>query len=167
MQTFLPYADVKKSFQSLDWRRLGKQRSETKQLLQQILIRTPSQLESLRPGAYDLLEMATCKPNAARLNHPACVQWWDHAGALAIYHDLTILVWKSRGYQNNMPFVSLAGKHAMPKWWGDERFHASHRSNLLRKDPVWYGKHGWTDDPTVDYFWPSRSGEYPYRALDF
>jgi hypothetical protein len=28
----------------------------------------------------------------------------------------------------------------LPPWFGDERSHASHRSNLLRKDPEFYGK---------------------------
>lgn len=167
MQTFLPYADMKTSLQSLDRARLGKQRSENKQLLQQIIIRDADQQFDLRPGAIELLDIPTCKMNTARLNHPACEQWWAHAGALAIYHDLTIIVWQSRGYQNNMPFISKAGKHELPKWWGDERFHSSHRSNLLRKDPKWYGQFSWTDDPTVDYFWPTRSGEYPNLALDF
>ena len=33
MQTFLPYSSFRKTAQSLDWRRLGKQRSETKQIV--------------------------------------------------------------------------------------------------------------------------------------
>lgn len=42
----------------------------------------------------------------------------------------------------------------VPPWLGDERVHASHRSNLLRKDPVWYGQFDWTDNPTDPYVWP-------------
>jgi hypothetical protein len=165
VQTFLPYPDMMKSLQSLDYRRLGKQRSETKQ--QQILLRDPSQEKDLRPGARQILatpvgaaEVLAFTFNAARLNHPACAQWWDCAGALAIYHDLSLLEWKMRGYQNTMKFVSAPGKHKLPDWWGDEQFHSSHRSNLLRKDPVWYGKHGWTDDPEAEYYWPSRDPKY-------
>ena len=37
---------------------------------------------------------------------------------------------------------------------GDPAFHASHRSNLLRKDPTYYGAFGWAEDATLPYVWP-------------
>ena len=39
---------------------------------------------------------------------------------------------------------------------GDERLHTSHRSNLLRKAPEWYGQFGWTEAPDMAYWWPRR-----------
>lgn len=42
----------------------------------------------------------------------------------------------------------------MPPWLGDEALHASHRSNLIRKDPEWYGRFGWTEPPDLPYVWP-------------
>lgn len=33
-------------------------------------------------------------------------------------------------------------------------FHASHRSNLLRKDPVWYSQFNWTEPNNLPYVWP-------------
>ena len=140
------------SLKSLDYRRLGKQRAETKQLLQQIVLNEPDQREFLR---WTLLgELKLSKP---RLNHPACEMWWGHAGALAIYHDASIVEWLRRGYVNNMPLLSLAGKHKLPDWWGNEALHSSHRANLLRKDALWYGQHGWTDNPEDEYVWPTRN----------
>lgn len=42
----------------------------------------------------------------------------------------------------------------MPPWLGDSDFHASHRSNLLRKDPEYYGEFNWTESPDLEYVWP-------------
>jgi hypothetical protein len=36
-----------------------------------------------------------------------------------------------------------------------ERVFASHRANLLRKDAAYYGYFGWTEDPTMPYYWPT------------
>ena len=46
------------------------------------------------------------------------------------------------------------GAVVLPEWMGDEGFHASHRSNLLKKDPEFYGKYGWTEATDLDYLWP-------------
>ena len=42
----------------------------------------------------------------------------------------------------------------MPWWVGDLDIHASHRSNLLRKDRDFYGKYGWNEPDNLDYVWP-------------
>jgi hypothetical protein len=42
----------------------------------------------------------------------------------------------------------------LPPWLGREDLHASHRSNLLRKDSVWYGQFGWTEPHDIEYVWP-------------
>jgi hypothetical protein len=43
----------------------------------------------------------------------------------------------------------------IPPWLSDERLPLSHRGNLMRKDPEFYGQYGWTDaDPQAPYFWP-------------
>ena len=51
--------------------------------------------------------------------------------------------------------IEVATKNA-PLWLGDPTFHASHRSNLLRKDPVFYGKHGWSEPTDLPYVWPTK-----------
>jgi hypothetical protein len=53
-----------------------------------------------------------------------------------------------------MPTYVIDHGSPMPPWWGDPAFHASHRSNLLRKDPVWYGQFGWAEPPDLPYVWP-------------
>ena len=57
---------------------------------------------------------------------------------------------------NTMQKEKSYGAIVMPKWMGDETFHASHRSNLLKKDPEFYGKYGWTEATDLDYLWPVR-----------
>ena len=40
-----------------------------------------------------------------------------------------------------------------PHWLGYEPFHASHRSNLLRKDAEYYSQFGWTEPDNLPYIW--------------
>jgi len=35
-----------------------------------------------------------------------------------------------------------------------QTLHASHRSNVLRQDPEWYGRFGWVESPGSPYAWP-------------
>jgi hypothetical protein len=63
--------------------------------------------------------------------------------------------WIKRGYKNTMVIPDPAAAYLpIPPWFGDDKFHASHRSNLLRKDPVWYGKYGWIEPNNLPYVWP-------------
>jgi hypothetical protein len=52
-----------------------------------------------------------------------------------------------------MEYETIEGEFILPHWLGDPEFHASHRSNLLRKDFDYYSKHGWTDNPEDPYVW--------------
>jgi len=131
MQTFLPFPNSKKSAQCLDWRRLGKQRVESYQIH---------------------LIVSGQRTVGGWINHPAVTMWRGFADALADYHNEMIDEWVARGYQNNMdklPVVELV----MPYWWGDEDLHASHRSNLLRKDYDYYSQFGWTEPSNLEYVW--------------
>ena len=46
------------------------------------------------------------------------------------------------------------GPILMPRWLGDEKLHASHRSNLLKKDPEYYGRYNWKESDDLPYHWP-------------
>lgn len=133
MQTFLPYANFGASVECLDYRRLGKQRVECKQLLKALEV----------GGSW--------------ANHPAAKMWRGYELALAHYMNYCILEWMGRGFKNNMYLVEiLEDPHLieMPPWLGSEEFHASHRSNLLRKDPVYYSQFNWVENPNIPYKWP-------------
>ena len=131
MQTFLPYADFARVARCLDDRRLGKQRVE----------------------AYQVLNALTNPRNAWR-RHPAVRMWAGYEDALRSYMNVCILEWTRRGFTNNMPLATAPERPTMPPWLGDDRLHASHRANLLRKDAAHYGRFGWTEDPSMPYHWP-------------
>jgi len=133
MQTFLPYPNLKKSLKVLDSRRLGKQRVEAFQILNILLNRTKSK---------------------AWKNHPAVKMWKGHTNALKLYFNKSIKLWISKGYKNNMKLETIEGKIIFPKWFGNKRFHASHRSNLLRKDKNYYSIYDWKESNNLPYIWP-------------
>jgi hypothetical protein len=106
-------------------------------------------------------------------NHPASQMWRHHIRALAEYTFAMCSHWRSLGYRdvverdvrarlewaiNNSTYPQRPG---LPTWLGDDRLHASHRSNLLRKDPVFYGKFNWREPSTLPYFWPGSDGDAP------
>ncbi len=134
MQTFLPYADYRRSFECLDYRRLGKQRVETFQILNILLERTS------RKGWR---------------NHPATKMWRGYENALKLYLNLCIDEWVSRGYNNNMKHEIIDGDVVYPPWFGAEEFHRSHRSNLVRKLPDHYRKYFPNVDSDLPYVWPA------------
>ena len=137
MQTFLPYADFGESARVLDRTRLGKQRSECLGLLRTLV-------EPERIGWR---------------NHPAAKMWAGYEMALTQYNDFIIKEWIVRGYSDTCLAKNAALMFQMtwtghPPWLGDERVHASHRANLLRKMPEHYSQFGWTEDPSMPYYWP-------------
>lgn len=137
MQTFLPHADFVKSAQCLDRARLGKQRVEAATLLQ---------IEQGMQSGWS--------------RHPCSRMWRGHGFWLAVYGLSMCVEWRARGYRDNLTaeferYLSKTDHSAAPPWLGDERLHASHRSNLLRKMPEHYGALGWTESSDLPYFWPT------------
>jgi len=136
MQTFLPYADFVDSAKVLDRQRLGKQRVE----------------------AYQILRTLRGESNGWS-HHPATRMWKEHTQALAAYGFVVCSEWIARGYKDNLRLYfaqRLAQPKAlvMPEWLGDEAFHLSHQSNLVRKDPQHYGAF-FPDVPSdLPYVWP-------------
>lgn len=138
MQTFLPYPDFAMSAACLDNKRLGKQRVEAKQIY-----------------------LALTNPTYGWQNHPAVKMWKGYSIALTFYGECVCAEWIKRGFKDslrdwfyNEGLVEGMNELPMPLWVGNSDFHASHRSNLLRKDPVWYGKFGWTEPNNLPYVWP-------------
>lgn len=79
MQTFLPVPDFHESARMLDWRRLGKQRSEVL-----IILRTLS---------------GTGKQGWK--NHPATRMWNGYITCLCSYGLAICKEWQNRGYKDN------------------------------------------------------------------
>lgn len=137
MQTFMPLPTFAESLGVLDWRRLGKQRVEAEQIRRALTV-----------------------PGYGWQNHPAVKMWRGYVDALTHYRNLSVLLWEARGYRNTMDLLPVNEPFNLPGWMGDEAFHASHRSNLLRKDPDHYGALGWSEPDDLEYVWPKeQTGE--------
>jgi hypothetical protein len=120
MQTFLPYPNFEDSARVLDWRRLGKQRVEAKQI-------------------YGILMLGK-----ASHYHPAWAQWKGYEKALLLYGIIMCREWRGRGYTDNLMdfFLSQLKNHpekiTFPPWLGDSNFHLAHRVRLVQKDDEYY-----------------------------
>ena len=130
MQTFLPYADFKKSANCLDDKRLGKQRVEALQILKAIYI-----------------------PDYGWRHHPCVKMWKDYPHALQLYMNACIDEWKSRGFKNTMAKAKEDSFTELPPWIGNKLLHDSHKSNLLAKDTEYYTQYNWTVPMNLPYFW--------------
>jgi len=136
MQTFLPDSNFETSAKILDYRRLGKQRVETLQLLQCLL-----------------------GDKKGWSNHPAAKMWQGHTNALVLYGVSICQEWIRRGYKDTclekiQAYWCDELSSDLPCWMANEDFFAAHRSNLLRKQPEYYGKFNWTEPNTLEYIWP-------------
>lgn len=105
-------------------------------------------------------------------NHPAVKMWRGWECTLMEYSHSICQEWIKRGFKDTchdkiviLHYGSLNACHIVTDrqqghneyytpWLGNSAFHASHRSNLLRKDPAWYGQFGWTEPNNLPYVWP-------------
>lgn len=143
MQTFLPYADFSQTAACLDRQRLGNQRNEAKVILKTLLY----------GGGW--------------AHHPAVRMWHSHELALCNYGVTICVEWCRRGYKDKQlayfdefrrKLVGSGHKLEFPPWLGDDEFHASHRSNLLRKNLEHYTQFNWEEPNDLPYFWPVPKG---------
>lgn len=130
MQVFMPYSDYQKSVSCLDPKRLGNQ----------------------------IYRECVTLINGGWPNHPASKIWINHKHHLAIYSLFGLKELAKRGwyYSNWFNFFTdiyvNTEDTGPPQIIGYELYHASHRSQLLRKNFDWYDQFGWKESP----------GEFPY-----
>lgn len=94
-------------------------------------------------------------------SHPASKMWKGFEYALATYGMAMCWEWLDRGFQDNLlPVFDCLQMQTIdtgyPPWLGDEKFHGSHRSNLLRKDFRYYVQFCWSEPNNLPYWWPSH-----------
>jgi hypothetical protein len=91
-------------------------------------------------------------------HHPAVKMWRGYEASLLDYGLAMCAEWDSRGYADTVREKLAAHRREnpvqAPPWLGDPAVHASHRSNLLRKNPEFYGRYGWSEPPDLPYVWP-------------
>lgn len=174
MQTFLPYADLKKSAEALqtDVKRLGKQRVETLQLILSI---SATRTENGKSGLSRGWQF-----------HPASRMWAmdgpngeksPYLLGLLKYQEEVCKVWTAKGYKDTCWEKSRAcfsdeeleryerGDFEMPPWFGDPEVHKSHRSRLVQKAPEIYGELFDDADLEMDYIWPGPTLDEARAAL--
>ena len=136
MQTFLAYPDFHRALSCLDNKRLGKQRLETDTILKTLL----DQSEGWK-------------------NHPAVKMWRGYENALIEYFNINLEIWMKRDFKNSYEYKEFIEEKTFddPPWLGNEEFHASHRSNLLRKNFDHYSQFGWTESNDLPYIWPESN----------
>jgi hypothetical protein len=152
MQTFLPYPDFDRSAACLDSPRLGKQRVETLQILRALTF-----------------------PSYGWSNHPATLMWRGYVAALTRYGLAMTDAWTGRGaadttrsqiaeFAPEAAATPISGL-AVPSWLGKEELHRSHQSNLIRKDPAFYGPQFPGVPDNLDYFWPGTDTGIAERVV--
>ena len=133
MQTFLPHSTFTNCAIALDNKRLNKQILEGYQILN--------------------VNSGMSKTGGWR-NHPAVLMWRGFEGALLDYINEMIKEAKRRGIntegnENNInSLVNKVGSkwtHDIPSWMYDNtklmRVITTHRSNLFKKDPLYYARY--------------------------
>lgn len=139
MQTFLTDYDFATIAKTLDYRRLGKQRVECKQIL-----------------------MALTGASTGWRNHPATKMWRGYEEMLCNYALFMCEEWVRRGYKDTLTdwfddtLTTILEKRIDTDWpiWINDDLILSHRSNLIRKAPEHYAPL-WPDVPNdLPYVWP-------------
>lgn len=144
MMTFIVHGNFVINAKLLDYRRLGKQRIEAKQIINII-----------------------CDSNKrAWGNHPIVLAWTDYVPALKYYANCVILEWIARGNRNTIELYDLSGYETIYiPWWSQwDRLHQSHKAMLLRKDPFYYKFVVDEEYKEYGYIWPNNL-DYEDRDL--
>lgn len=161
MQTFLPCRDFAEAARLLDHRRLGKQRAETIQVLRALTV-----------------------VGYGWRHHPAAAMWAGYEEALVCYGLAVSDAWTALGYADTTAATllaelkaalglcgagdqqTLAASGELPPWIGDDAFHRSHQSSLLRKDPAYYRPLFPDVADDLPYVWPQsdRQRRIPVSA---
>jgi hypothetical protein len=148
VQTFLPYADFRRSAEVLDAKRLGKQRVECLQVLRGLTVADYGWRHHPAVGMW-----RGCEEALGRYTFTVCEVWTERGGADTVAATVAgELVGLGLREVRSQPELAEAG--ALPTWLGDEPFHRSHRSALVRKDPDHYGPVFGDVPRDLPYVWP-------------
>lgn len=143
MQVFSMHYDYLQTAKELDYRRLGKQRVESWQIL--------GSIQKKKNGAT----------KGAWINHPCIRIWYDNELALVNYSIAMCEEWIRRGYKDTMlerflrmkdDFENQNYDSSLPSLYGNDLFHLSHQSNLLKKDFNYYSKF-YNVPSDIPYYW--------------
>ena len=95
-------------------------------------------------------------------NHPVSKMWINYRYSLCDYAIAGLFELKRRGrdyphwfkwFSDMQQTFENTGK---PSFVGNEAFHESHRSNLLRKNKEYYSQFNWQVPDDLPYIWPTK-----------
>lgn len=138
MQTFLPYSDFKLSALILDKKRCWKNCVESMQILATL-----------------------CGESKGWQHHPIMRMWQGYEAALLEYTVAFLDESISRGIKVSpatcekiYAFADKVSPEVIyPKWLGNNDFHLSHQSNLLRKNKEYYSIYFPNVPDNLPYLW--------------
>lgn len=192
MQTFLPFENIEQSLQSLDKRRVGKQRVEAFQIIET--------LEKIKQKDFYVIKDGKRK-RRGWITHPAVLMWQGYEEFLKLYYNSTLKEWERRKCNNfKLQYVDVNKSKLIKPWWlGNEKFHSSHRANLVRKayeaknksltylamidsnfdisrklfikakqqcqTYLWYSQLNWKENPLDGYFWPMEDYTFRFKKV--
>jgi Pyrimidine dimer DNA glycosylase len=114
-------------------------------------------------------------PDYGWANHPVVTMWRGHTAGLVVYGLAMVAAWRERGFADStatliaefapdaaiLSQAEAAEAGLLPSWVGNEELHRSHRSNLLAKDPEFYGPLFAGDPTDLPYTWPGADDVPP------
>ena len=127
---WLPFPDFKSSVNCLRYDDLVEQVQSIKSVLEHKIVRHPASL-MWRGYHYQLCSFGMYCADAIRKTNED-FDWFVR-------------------WRDKLPPTRDEG---FPPWFDENKVHASHRSNLLRKCPEYYLQFGWSEKPSSNYYWP-------------
>lgn len=171
VNTFVTTTDLVQNAKNLDYKRIGKQRLEARQII----------------AILEALDNSKQLDTKGWIEHPATKMWHGYTNALKVYFNVIVREWIQRGYVNNMqlydideskyyvnPYIGNGmfqyqfTEYSFPPWFGYPPFIMAHRAALWRKNPVYYAKFNSPElQPYINigYLWPSKHGNEIYTNL--
>ena len=137
MQVFLPFPDIQKSVSRLDSKRLNKQIVECYQILKALNGETKGWVN------HPATRMCSGYTNFLCAYGFRCCQ--EYTNRYSKVHSLVDKFWD---FYDDSKFLLF------PRWFGDDRFHKTHRSNLYRKNPDFYSEFKSDYEDIKAYCWP-------------
>lgn len=132
MQTFLPFPDFIHSAKTLNDETLKQQ------FVDCIAIINNGKYKKYMSGDYPVFKM-----------------WAGYEKTLKMYANVIMFECNQRGLENHITFYIIKESSIIyPDWLNDERLHKSHRANLVRIDPEYYGKLWPEIDKNAPFWWP-------------
>jgi hypothetical protein len=166
--TFLIDPDFKTNAKLLDYRRLGKQRLEAKQIIN--ILENYYEWDIVNDNGN--IKLVRREKKQGFNHHTAVMMWWGYVNALKHYYNIIVQEWISRKYKNTMAFYDVdESKIVYPPWLNWPQLYYSHRARLCEKNPTFYSFLKGTYPIEYDiynhtYIWPSKIKDDVYIKLN-